>query len=179
MFIYFIILLIIQNITCLEVKDRNCTNLRIGQFICSFPKIDSQKQNIINCNKDGLVPIPCYPAKNIKCDKTIFDGNTVGFYKNQKCRYVTKYNYQTTVLLSIFFGIFGIDRFYLGYYSVGLVKACTFGFMFIGYLIEMLLIITQYLEPSDGSKYIIDYYGQVIYSTLKYNNRTLNISYYY
>ncbi|RNA14131.1 TM2 domain-containing 1 [Brachionus plicatilis] len=145
--------------------------------MCNIPVIDSVKQNEINCTKNGLVEVECFPANNIICENKVFDGNTVGFYRHLQCRYVTSYNYQTTVLLSIFFGIFGIDRFYLGYYSIGLLKACTFGYMFIGYLVEMLLIITQYLEPADGSKYIIDYYGQILYPTNIYNNRTVNVSF--
>lgn len=55
--------------------------------------------------------------------------------------------------------MFGADRFYLGYYAIGLLKFCTFGFMLIGQLLDIILIITQVLRPADGSYYIIDYFG--------------------
>lgn len=175
---FLLFILVVQKTTCYDNwNERNCSSLRIGQYRCAIPKIDPLKQNKINCTKEGFIKIACYPAKNIICENKIFNGNTVGFHQRLKCRHVTNYNYQTTVLLSIFFGIFGIDRIYLGYYSIGVVKACTFGYMFIGYLIEMLLIITQNLGPADGSKYLIDYYGQILYSYTLSNNKTLRFSY--
>ena len=76
--------------------------------------IDDATQTAVNCSSKNLVPVPCYPALNVVCEGKVFDGKKVGFYKNVFCRYVTKYNYQTTVLLSLFLGIFGVDRFYLG-----------------------------------------------------------------
>lgn len=55
--------------------------------------------------------------------------------------------------------MFGADRFYLGYPAIGLLKLCTLGFMFLGQLIDVILIATQVLEPADGSAYVIPYYG--------------------
>lgn len=55
--------------------------------------------------------------------------------------------------------MFGIDRFYLGYPGIGLLKLCTMGFMFIGQLIDIILIATQIVGPADGSYYVIPYYG--------------------
>jgi len=42
------------------------------------------------------------------------------------------YSFETSLLLSIFLGMFGADRFYLGYPAIGLFKMCTLGCMFIG-----------------------------------------------
>ncbi|CAF1007539.1 unnamed protein product [Brachionus calyciflorus] len=144
-------------------ENRSCSLLLMGQYRCDSPKVDISKQNEVNCNQHGHVEVACYPVQNITCQGRIYDGKTIGFYKLLKCRYVTHYSYQTTVLFSIFLGIFGFDRFYLGYYSIGILKACTFGFLLIGYLVDMILIITQNLEPADGSKYIVDYYGQILH----------------
>ena len=71
--------------------------------------------------------------------------------------------------------MFGIDRFYLGYPGLGLLKLCTMGFMFIGQLIDIILIATQVVGPSDGSNYIIDYYGAGI-EVIKSNNYTYKLS---
>ncbi len=64
-----------------------------------------------------------------------------------------------------------------GYIAIGVLKACTFGFMLVGYLVDLLLIITHTLKPSDGSEYIVDFYGQIIFPTQLYNNRTYNLTY--
>ena len=42
------------------------------------------------------------------------------------------YSFETSLLLSIFLGMFGLDRFYLGYPAIGLLKLCTLGCMFLG-----------------------------------------------
>lgn len=55
--------------------------------------------------------------------------------------------------------MFGLDRFYLGYPAIGLAKFCTLGFMFLGQLIDIILIATQVVLPADGSSYVIPYYG--------------------
>lgn len=72
------------------------------------------------------------------------------------------YHFETAMLLSIFLGMFGADRFYLGYPAIGLLKFCTMGFMFLGQLVDIILIATQVVGPADGSYYIIPYYGAKI-----------------
>lgn len=81
------------------------------------------------------------------------------------------YHFDTALLLSIFLGMFGIDRFYLGYPAIGLLKFCTFGFMFLGQLVDVILIATQMVTPADGSAYIISYYGPVL-SVIRSDNTT-------
>ncbi|XP_023574068.1 TM2 domain-containing protein 1 [Octodon degus] len=108
--------------------------------------------------------IPCLPAPNIMCkdssgNETHFTGKEVGFYKPIPCRNVNGYSYKVAVALSLFLGWLGADRFYLGYPALGLLKFCTVGFCGIGSLIDFILISMQIVGPSDGSSYIIDYYG--------------------
>lgn len=67
--------------------------------------------------------------------------------------------------------MFGLDRFYLGYYAIGLAKMCTLGFLFLGQLIDVVLIATQTLTPADGSHYIISYYGAAI-NVISLSNET-------
>jgi len=56
----------------------------------------------------------------------------------------------TAVLLSLFVGWLGIDRFYLGYTGLGIVKLLTLGFFGIWALIDLVLIIMGRLNDSDG-----------------------------
>ena len=157
-------------------QTRPCASLHVGQYKCDKPVIDDAKQTAVNCTSDDTVAVACYPASNVICDGRRFDGRTVGFHKRVFCRYVSTYHYQTATLLSIFFGIVGADRFYLGYNAIGCVKLCTFGLMFIGYLFDMCMIITQTLRPADNSHYIVDYYGQVLFPSIAYNNYTFNFT---
>ncbi|XP_043941469.1 TM2 domain-containing protein 1 [Protopterus annectens] len=140
-----------------------CEELRLGQYICEDPKIDNATQEPVNCTNKTAV-VSCLPAPNITCkdqNGTVsrFTGKEVGFYKNISCRNVTGYSYKVAVALSLFLGWLGADRFYLGYPALGLLKFCTVGFCGIGWLIDFIFISVQIVGPSDGSSYIIDYYG--------------------
>ena len=55
-----------------------------------------------------------------------------------------KKNYVITLLLSIFLGLFGADRFYLGKFGTGLLKLTTFGYMGIWWIIDIILIARRY-----------------------------------
>lgn len=57
----------------------------------------------------------------------------------------------TAILLSIFTGGLGIDRFYLGYTGSGVAKLLTAGGLGIWSLIDLIMICTGSLRPADGS----------------------------
>lgn len=56
----------------------------------------------------------------------------------------------TAILLSIFLGEFGIDRFYLGYTVPGIIKLLTAGGFGVWWVIDIILIATGKLQPKDG-----------------------------
>jgi|LakMenEpi03Aug12_release.lakeMendotaPanAssembly.Ray.scaffolds.fasta_scaffold226576_2 hypothetical protein len=56
----------------------------------------------------------------------------------------------TALLLSFFFGVFGVDRFYLGYVGVGLGKLFTFGGLGVWAIIDFILIATKNVKDSQG-----------------------------
>lgn len=57
------------------------------------------------------------------------------------------------LILSIFLGELGIDRFYLGYIGTGILKLITCGGFGIWWLIDLIMIATGKLKPKDGSGY--------------------------
>ena len=56
----------------------------------------------------------------------------------------------STLLISFFVGWFGIDRFYLGYTGLGILKLITFGGCGIWYLVDLILIAMGKLDDSQG-----------------------------
>ena len=56
----------------------------------------------------------------------------------------------TTLLLSIFLGSLGIDRFYLGDTGAGIGKLLTLGGCGIWYIIDIVNIATHKVSDSDG-----------------------------
>ena len=56
----------------------------------------------------------------------------------------------TAVLLSFFLGVLGIDRFYLGYTALGIVKLLTLGLCGIWALIDLIIIAMGNMPDARG-----------------------------
>jgi TM2 domain-containing membrane protein YozV len=59
-------------------------------------------------------------------------------------------SYIVALVLSIFLGSLGIDRFYLGYIGLGVVKLITCGGFLVWWLIDLILIATRKLNDAEG-----------------------------
>ena len=56
------------------------------------------------------------------------------------------------LLLSIFLGELGIDRVYLGYIGLGILKLLTGGGLGIWWLVDLILIATGKMKTKDGQE---------------------------
>ena len=67
-----------------------------------------------------------------------------GAYTTAFCDYIRVYNYINPV-------------------PTGLAKLCTLGFLFIGQLVDFLLILVQAVGPADRSSYYAPFYGPILH----------------
>lgn len=160
----YLFLLLLSRITSTkeQVSDEkandlvDCKTLVKGQYLCPQPDIDTATQQPRDCDKvTKTANIQCFAAPGIICKES--QNNT--FIGETNCNYTNGYHFDTALMLSIFLGMFGADRFYLGYPALGLLKFSTLGFFFLGHLLDIILIASQVVKPADGSDYIISYYG--------------------
>lgn len=56
----------------------------------------------------------------------------------------------TTLIISILLGELGIDRFYLGYTGLGILKLITVGGCGIWWIIDIIMILTGNMKTKDG-----------------------------
>lgn len=59
-------------------------------------------------------------------------------------------NYFIALIISIFVGEFGIDRFYMGKIGTGFLKLITFGGIGIWWIIDIVLIATGQIRDKQG-----------------------------
>jgi len=76
------------------------------------------------------------------------------FPKMLPCNWTSGYRWTTALILSIFLGGFGADRFYLGQWREGIGKLFSFGGLGVWTVIDVILISIGYIGPDDGSLYI-------------------------
>ena len=63
----------------------------------------------------------------------------------------------TALILSVLLGGLGIDRFYLGYTGMGILKLFTAGCFGVLYILDIINIATGKLQPANGAGYEDDF----------------------
>lgn len=63
---------------------------------------------------------------------------------------------EKALTIAAYGGLLGLDRFYLGYKGMGVLKLCTLGCCGVLWFMDMINIETGRLQPADGSMYLED-----------------------
>lgn len=63
-----------------------------------------------------------------------------------------KKSWTVAILLSLFLGGIGADRFYLGYTGLGILKLVTLGGCGVWALIDLILIIMKKMKDANGNE---------------------------
>jgi len=64
----------------------------------------------------------------------------------------SEYSWAVAFLLSLFLGMLGADRFYLGYPYVGLLKLCTLGGLSWWWMLDVILLLAGRMKDGEGKK---------------------------
>lgn len=91
-------------------------------------------------------------AKSVKSNTMLrkTEGNGQWFLATEVPGLFSDKEWLVALLISFFVGWFGIDRFYLGYTGLGILKLITLGGCGIWYLIDLIQIAMGNLNDSDG-----------------------------
>lgn len=103
----------------------------------------------MNCSESRRVGVVCRAMAGVRCE------GERQFVRPMPCRYVTGSRFDVAMGLSVFLGIFGIDRCYLGYPVAGAIKLFTLGGAFILAMMDVVLLATGWLQPADGSDFLL------------------------
>jgi hypothetical protein len=80
-------------------------------------------------------------------------GNRVFYIDDYPCIKYSGYRFTTTLILGVFLGLFGADRFYLGYCGLGALKLITLGGVGVWWFVDLVLLIVGTYRPNNGSSW--------------------------
>ena len=87
----------------------------------------------------------------LKSNATIVDAsNGMQYMASQIPGVFSEKDFTTTLLLSLFVGTLGVDRFYLGYTGLGLAKLFTLGGCGVWHIVDFILVATRKMPDAQG-----------------------------
>ncbi|XP_014479291.1 PREDICTED: TM2 domain-containing protein CG11103 [Dinoponera quadriceps] len=92
--------------------------------------------------------VSCTVLPDIECF-----GPRTFFREGVPCIKYSDHFFATTLLYSILLGFLGMDRFCLGHTGTGVGKLLTLGGMGVWWIVDVILLVTNSLQPEDGSNW--------------------------
>ena len=124
-----------------------CTSTGLDKFKEELPgvtlPIDGCNDNYTNINQFGIGV--CVPLDGIECI-----GIRYWVVDDNRCFKEGTYSYITSFLISLFFGMFGADRYYLGYPLLGTLKLLSVGGAGIWWFVDLILMARGKINPHMG-----------------------------
>lgn len=97
--------------------------------------MESEQLNSILVVLSSKIPAGCIPSVRARLESSNVSAEEIMALTNQMTKPTV------AIILSIFLGVLGVDRFYIGDTGIGVGKLLTFGGCYIWWLIDIFLII--------------------------------------
>ncbi|KAL0237263.1 hypothetical protein PCE1_000660 [Barthelona sp. PCE] len=123
-----------------------CRDSLPEQMMCANPAVNEYQQPD-NCRFGDVYNATCTTFSGLTCD-----GPTT-FTIERECVYITGKSFYTALVLNALLGWLGVDRFYLGYPTLGFIKLFTFGGFFVFNIFDTILLLLGITRPADGSHF--------------------------
>ena len=105
---------------------------------------------LVNCPECGK-QISTNAASCPYCGSTLWKGNAKSQPRSAYVTVTSNKSRTIALILCIFFGCFGFHRFYVGKIFTGLLYVFTLGFFFIGWIVDLVMIILGTFRDNTGA----------------------------